>query len=40
VCLNCASRGRLDSRTLLAAPLAAWFFCCWAAGEAVGLLRG
>ena len=36
----CAARGRLDARTLLAAPLAGWFFCCWAAGEAAGLLLG
>jgi hypothetical protein len=36
----CASRGRLDARTVLALPLAAWFFCCWAAGEASGLVRG
>ena len=32
------TRGRLDRRALLAAPLAAWFFVCWAAGEALGLL--
>jgi hypothetical protein len=37
---TCAARGRLDVRTVLAAPLAVWFFCCWAAGEAAGLLRG
>ena len=35
-----AARGRLDARTIVAAPVAAWFFCCWAAGEAVGLLVG
>lgn len=35
-----AGRGRLDARTMLAAPVAAWFFACWAAGEAVGLLVG
>jgi hypothetical protein len=35
-----AARGRLDARTLLAMPLAAWFFCSWAAGEAAGLLVG
>jgi len=37
---TCASRGRLDARVVLAAPLAGWFFCCWAAGEAAGLLVG
>ncbi len=35
-----ADRGRLDAGTVIAAPAAAWFLCCWAAGEAVGLLRG
>jgi hypothetical protein len=33
-----ADRGRIDARTLAAAPLALWFFTCWAAGEAAGLL--
>ncbi len=33
-----ARRGRLDGRTLAAAPLALWFLTCWAAGEAAGLL--
>jgi len=37
---TCAARGRLDSHTVLAVPLAGWFFCCWAAGEAAGLLGG
>jgi hypothetical protein len=37
---TCAARGRLDARVVLAAPLAGWFFCCWAAGEAAGLLFG
>jgi hypothetical protein len=35
-----SSRGRLDARTVLAVPLAGWFFTCWAAGEAAGLLVG
>ena len=35
-----AARGRLDARAALAVPLALWFFCCWAAGEAAGLLFG
>src|SRR5262249_33176559 len=35
-----AARGRLDPRTVLAVPLAAWFFCSWAIGEATGLLFG
>jgi hypothetical protein len=35
-----ASRGRLDASTLIAAPLALWFFTCWATGEAVGQLGG
>ncbi len=35
-----ASRGRLDARVALAVPVAAWFFCCWAAGEAAGLIGG
>ena len=30
--------GRLDGRACLAAPLAAWFFTCWAAGEAAGFM--
>lgn len=33
-----ARRGRLDARTMAAVPLALWFLCCWAAGEATGLL--
>ena len=32
------AKHRLDASALLAAPLAAWFFVCWAAGEAAGLL--
>jgi hypothetical protein len=32
------TKGRLDTPALMAAPLALWFFACWAAGEAVGLL--
>lgn len=35
-----AARGRLDTRTVLASPLALWFLTCWAAGEAAGLLGG
>lgn len=31
-----AAKGRLDARALAAAPLAAWFFACWAAGEGAG----
>jgi hypothetical protein len=30
------ARRRLTARTILAAPLAAWFLACWAAGEAAG----
>jgi len=37
---TCAARGRLDARVVLASPLAIWFFCCWAAGEAAGLIGG
>lgn len=37
---TCAARGRLDARAVAASPLACWFFCCWAAGEAAGLIRG
>ncbi|HTK28145.1 MAG TPA: hypothetical protein VL309_01245 [Vicinamibacterales bacterium] len=33
-------RGRLDGRTIAAAPLAACFLACWAAGEAAGWLAG
>jgi hypothetical protein len=34
------ARGRLDGRTLMAAPLAWCFFWHWSIGEATGLLRG
>lgn len=34
------ARGRLDARTLQAAPIALWFFWCWSLGEATGLLFG
>jgi hypothetical protein len=35
-----SSRHRFDGRAMLAAPLAYWYFCCWAFGEDAGLLLG
>jgi hypothetical protein len=35
-----SSRHRFDGRAMLAAPLAYWYFCCWAFGEDTGLLLG
>jgi len=35
-----SSRHRFDGRAMLAAPLAYWYFCCWALGEDTGLLLG
>ena len=32
------AKHRLDREAVASVPLAAWFFICWAAGEAVGLL--